>query len=319
MAEEQKIKKVEEETDKKPGEVDGEGDESNATRAARKRADLEPAAVSSETQIQLIDVSLINVPRERVTSVWTPELEQEFIASVQSKGILKPLDLIDINGAFWLTDGLHRILAAEKLRMQKVPCRIKKGGIEDLLIENIIMNRQRGKSNPAQEAETLAYLVNNRKFPLENASKQMGFSLAWARKLLRLATLPDEAKDLLKHGKIPVTGAFYIVDLPTPQEQLSVSRDAALYNYSAYQIKARVASLLNPDHEPEEGGYTFNSKGTPNKIPIRCRFCGDTLPDVGKQYIWVCGKCEALAADLLKGYHQALAQGPPQPEGPPHA
>jgi len=267
----------------------------------------------SPQQIQLIDVSLINVPRERVTSVWTPELEQEFLESVRSKGILKPLDLIDINGAFWLTDGLHRILAAEKLNMQKVPCRIKKGSIEDLLIENIIMNRQRGKSNPAQEAETLAYLVNNRRFPLENASKQMGFSLAWARKLLRLAGLPEEAKDLLKHNKIPVTGAFYIVDLPTPQEQLSVARDAALYNYNAYQIKARVSSLLNPDIEPEQGSYTFNSKGAPNKIPIRCRFCGDTLPNVGKQYIWVCSKCEELAASLIKGYFEALTEAHSNP------
>jgi len=309
MSEEQDFKKVEEESDKTPGETDGEGDESNANLAAAETPGSSQPGVSSETQIQLMDISLINVPRERVTSVWTPELQDEFLESIRSKGILKPLDLIDINGAYWLTDGLHRILAAEQLNIQKVPCHIKKGSIEDLLIENIIMNRQRGKSNPAQEAETLAYLVTKRRFPIENASKQMGFSLGWARKLLRLATLPDEAKDLLKHGKIPVTGAFYIVDLPTPQEQLSVSRDAALYNYNAYQIKSRVASLLNPDVEPPQGGYEFNSKGAPKKVPIRCQFCGDELPDVGKQYIWVCGDCEALAADLIKSYHQALTQG----------
>lgn len=303
---EQNLKNSEEETDKNPEETDGEGDESNATAAAQKGADSETISESTATQIRMVDINLINVPRERVTSVWTPELQQEFIQSIQAKGILKPLDLIDINGAFWLTDGLHRILAAEKLGIPKVPCHIKKGSLEDLLIENIIMNRQRGKSNPAQEAETLAYLVNNRRFPLENAAKQMGFSLPWARKLLKLATLPEETKDLLKHGKIPVTGAFYIVDLPTPQEQLSVARDAALYNYSAYQVKTRVGNLLNPDVTPAEGSYTFNSKGKPNKIPIRCRFCGDELPDVGKQYIWVCRDCESLAADLIKRYRTAL-------------
>lgn len=310
---EENSKNTEEDTDKTPRETDGEGDESNATKGELTKKGSEISSESSETQIQLIDISQINVPRERVTSVWTPELETEFLESVRSKGILKPLDLIDINGAYWLTDGLHRILAAEKLKFSLVPCRVKKGSIEDLLIENIIMNRQRGKSNPAQEAETLAYLVQNRMFPIENAAKQMGFSLGWARKLLRLAGLPDEAKDLLKHGKIPITGAFYIVDLPTPQEQLSVAQDAALYNYSAYQIKARVASLLNPDVPPPEGSYSFNSKGAPNKVPIRCRFCAHELPDVGKQYIWVCGDCEKLAADLLKRYFEALNEATSKP------
>ncbi|RLC85631.1 MAG: hypothetical protein DRJ03_11175, partial [Chloroflexi bacterium] len=277
------------------------------------------AEMETVENIVMVPIEKINVPRERVTSVWSPELEEEFLESIKTKGILKPLDLMEVEGELWLVDGLHRLLAAEKLGIPKVPARIKKGSIETLLIENIIVNRQRGKSNPAQEAECLAFLVYKRRFPLENAAKQLGLSPSWAKKLLKISTLPDEIKDLIKHGKIPVTGAFYIADLPSATEQIQLARDAANWNYSVEQIKARVAQLLNPDLEPQQGSYTFTSNGKPQKIPLRCRYCGKELPDYGKQYIWICTECEQLAADLIQSYKQALTQiqqqkQPAQPE-----
>jgi ParB/RepB/Spo0J family partition protein len=262
----------------------------------------------------MVALERILVPKERVTSVWDPEIEKEFEESMKSKGILEPIRLLDVEGQLWLIDGLHRLLKAEQLHFSHVPAIIKKGTVEDLLIENLIVNRQRGRSNPAQEAEVLAYLINQRHYPLETAAKSMSLSVDWARKLYKIARLPEEIKDYLKAGKIPVTGSVYLVDLENPQEQISVARDAAKYDYTAYQIKARVGQLLNPDKEPEQGGYAFAQNGTPQRIPLRCRFCGAELPDVGKQYIWICGGCEKDAAELLHEYHDALKK--PIPTGP---
>lgn len=266
-------------------------------------------------QIVSVEIQRINVPKERVTSVWTPEQEEEFEKSVQAKGILEPVQLLDINGEIWLTDGLHRLGIAEKLGLSRVPAIIKKGSLEDLLIENLIRNRQRGKSNPAQEADVLNYLVRVRGFPLENAAKQIGLSDDWAKKLLKISTLPDEIKDYIKLGQIPVTGAFYLADLTSASDQISVAKDAVSYGYTAYQIKARVTQKLNPDYQPEEGETAFTKNGKPTRIPIRCRFCAAELPDTGKQYVWVCGDCEALAAEMLTSYREELkkqTQKPPE-------
>jgi ParB/RepB/Spo0J family partition protein len=272
-----------------------------------------PAVESQEKgierqQIVTLDISEINVPRERVTAVWEAAQEEEFHNSIKAKGILEPVAVMQIDGEYWLIDGLHRIQEAEKLGLTKIAAIVKDGKTEDLLIENLIRMRQRGKSNPAQEADVLMFLVTARNFPLDTAAKQMGLSLDWAKKLLKIATLPEEVKDHIKVGKIPVTGAFYIADLPNAGEQLSVARDAALYSYNAYQIKARVGQMLNPDREPEEGSFTFTPNGAPKKIPLRCRFCAAELPDVGKQYVWVCSECEELAADLLPNYRKALKE-----------
>lgn len=259
-------------------------------------------------KVIMVPTDKISIPRERVTAVFDAGLEEEFFESVKSKGILTPVTLLDVEGELWLIDGLHRIQAAERLKISQVPALVHKGTIDDLLIENLISIRQRGKSNPAQEADVLAYLVQKRNYPVETAAKNMGLSLDWARKLIKISTLPEEIKDLIKNGKIPVTGAFYLPDLPTPQDMVNVAQDAAFYGYTAYQIKSRVGTVLNPDVEPEQGDYKFTQNGTPQRIPIRCRFCGAELPDTGKQYIWVCAGCEKDAADLLKDYRQALKQ-----------
>jgi len=288
--------------------------EQNSKKVEKPMAET-PRPESSDVpqQIVMVDVSQINVPKERVTSVWDPEIEEEFEKSIKAKGILEPVQLLEIDGGLWLTDGLHRLLIAEKLGISQVPAIVKEGSLEDLLIENLIRNRQRGKSNPAQEADVLDYLVRVRGFPMENASKQLGLSLDWAKKLLKIATLPDEIKDYLKRAQIPVTGAFYIADLSSASDQISVARDAVTYGYTAYQIKARVTQKINPDFTPAEGETTFTQNGKPTRIPITCRFCAKELPDTGKNYVWICPDCEELARDLLTGYQKALKETQSQP------
>ena len=260
-----------------------------------------------------VPVDKILVPRERVTSVYDAALQEEFEESVRSQGVKDDVILWLIKGDLWLDDGLHRLQVAEKLGIPTVPAKIQKGTLDDLLMSNLVHARQRGKSNPAQEADVIAFLVQNRGFPLNMAAAKMGMSKAWARKLLKISVLPDQVKTLIQQGKIPVTGAFYIADLPNATQQLAVATDAANYKYDAYQVKTRVRDLLNPDVEPQEGEYKFNANGRPERIPTRCRFCQKELPDTGKSYVWVCTDCEKTAVELLRSYRTALNEATSNP------
>jgi len=265
--------------------------------------------MSEPEKIEYVPISEISVPRERVTSVWDPAIAEEFMESVKAKGILEPVTLMRIGQELWLIDGLHRIQAAESLGIEKVPARVIAGSLEELLIQNIIRNRQRGKSNPAQEAEVLALLVDKKGFPLEMAAAQMGMSDGWAKKLLKISTLPDQVKDQLKHGKIPVTGAVYLADLPRPEDRVSVARDAEFYNYTAEQIRRRVWQIINPDVEPEPGEITFKPTGEPAKVPLTCHFCGAVL--TGRDsYVWTCANCLGLARDTIEYYHKHYLRKP---------
>lgn len=272
--------------------------------------------MSAEPRTELVDIDRINVPRERVTSVWDPAMEEEFMESVKVKGILEPPTCMEIDSQLWLIDGLHRLQAAEALHMTQILVRIIPGSLEELLIQNIIRNRQRGKSNPAQEAEVLQVLVEKKGFSLTMAAHQLGMSETWAKKLMKIATLPQEVKDLLKIGRLPVTGAVYLTDLPRDEDRAAVARDAEFYKYNADQIKRRVWQILNPDVEPEPGETTFDAKGKPARVPLTCHFCGRILEDKDS-YVWTCAECLSLARETIEYYHKTYAPKPPDTQPPP--
>lgn len=304
-------------TDKSP-EKDHEGAPSRVASAGTRTRPLPGDLEDVDPSVSYaVPVSMINVPKERVTAVYDAALEEEFYNSVESQGVKDDVQLWLIQGSLWLDDGLHRILAAEKLGFPTVPAKIQKGSVADLIMSNIVHARQRGRSNPAEEADAISKLVNELHFPLSTAAAKMGMSNNWALKLLKISWLPLQIKDLLKDGRLPVTGAFYIADLPNAHSQLKVASNAATWGYSVEQIKAAVGQELNPDVEPQEGEYKIEPTGRPTRIPLRCHFCRKELPGHGKQYVWCCDECEKLAASLLRDYYKALAeierQTPPSP------
>jgi ParB family chromosome partitioning protein len=269
--------------------------------------------MSTNEVVQDVPLDKIIVPRERVTSVWDPALAEEFIESVKSKGVLEPITLMQVDDELYLIDGLHRLEAVEKMGVKTIRAIIKPGTIDDLLLENIIRNRQRGKSNPSQEAEVLQVLVEKRGIPLETAAHTLGMTPTWAKKLLRIAKLPDRVKDLLKHGKIGVGSAVHISMLEDPTKELDVANDAAHFGYTEEQTKFRVLALLKEGFEPGPGEYDFTPEGIPSKVPIRCYGCGQNI-DPGKttqKYVWLCDQCLELSQQFFSTYWR------PEPEPSP--
>jgi len=59
---------------------------------------------------------------------------------------------------------------------------------DQLLITNLIVNRQRGKSNPAQEAMILKKLIDEYNYDLDKAAQMLGMSRSTADKYYRIAT-----------------------------------------------------------------------------------------------------------------------------------
>jgi len=270
-----------------------------------------PAAVSSKETFELVPLDAITVPRDRVTSVMDGPLAEELEESIRSQGVLEPISLMRIGEELWLVDGLHRIQIAEQLGIKELRAVIKDGTPQDLVIENIVRSRQRGRSNPAQEAEMLLFLTAKQNWPLEAACKRMGLSESWAKKLLVIAQLPEEIKDHIKHQRLSVSGAFHLAVLHDSTQQLQVAEDAVRWKYTAEQVKARVVTLLTEGFTPEPGDTTFSPEGAPSRVPLRCWGCNQELPKDAK-YAWMCQSCLEIGGEFFRRYH-----APEPPAAPP--
>ncbi|MEM3152753.1 MAG: ParB/RepB/Spo0J family partition protein [Candidatus Nitrosocaldus sp.] len=258
------------------------------------------------TKIYHVAVDLIQVPDVRITSVFDAVTEQEFIDSIKVHGIKEPLSVKLIDNKLVLVDGLHRLLTAKHLNYRTVPCRIEKGDLGTVLIENVITARQRGRENAAQTAEVVRALIDDLHYDFKVVQRLLSLSETYCRRLYKVASLADEIKDYIKQGKISVTAAYHLTNLTRVEDQLQVARDAAIWGYTEEQVKARVAAVLNPD-QTDEQAYTFTPAGKPEVVLPKCFICREEIKGIAV-YKWFHDSCIANLESTLQSSEDGKVQ-----------
>ena len=233
--------------------------------------------VRKEEVVQ-VEVDKILIPEERVTSIMDEEILYELEQSIKEHGILQPLQLADVDGRLVLIDGLHRLMIAKKLRMKTVPCIIKKMSEDQLLITNLIMNRQRGRSNPAQEALVLKKLVDEYKHDFDEAARLLGMSRSTADKYYRIATYcSQKVLDYLSRGLLSVGCAYWLSYVEDKAKQDEIADNAIRWGYTVDQCKAAALAATRPEVETP---YIIMPTGEIKPRPVPVYPCGKEVePD----------------------------------------
>jgi ParB family chromosome partitioning protein len=250
--------------------------------------------------VRQVPVDQIQVPQDRVTSVFDPEILQELEESIKERGIRVPLSCLEVNGVIWLIDGLHRLQIAKKLGMKTVPCIVRKGEEADLYVENLIMNRQRGRSNPAEEAKLIRKLKDEFGWPWKEISKRLGLSIVTVKDLYDVSFLPEEVLDLIKHGKLGITKAKLLCQVPDPRDQVKLANMIVMYGYTESQAKLAIEEYLKALAElPAPPAPTL--KRPEAESWIYCEICSRPMKET-PSYHWICDDCWNM---LMKAIHEA--------------
>lgn len=265
---------------------------------------------------RMVPLASIKIPELRVTSVMDEDMMREITDSIRSQGILQPLQVEDIEGELWLIDGLHRMMAARDIGLTEVPCMVTRGTTEGVLVKNLVVNRQRGKTNPAEEAQLIRSLMENGDIPLEKIARVSGLSVGWTRKLYDLAFLPPSVLGLVAIGKLGITHALELLALKDETMQKEVAEQAVSWRYTVEQVKIRVATLLQPAFVPSPGSTQFDSRGAPSRVPILCFTCRRDMGDA-PSYVFICGDCQQMTVEFYREYQALVAadavRAPPAP------
>jgi len=236
-----------------------------------------------------VEVDKIKVPPERVTSVFEPDILEEFKESVKQSGIKVPLLLMEVNGELWLIDGLHRLQAAKELGIKTVPAVIKHGDQADLMVENLIANRMRGRSNPAQEALLIKKLHDEQKWSWKEISRRLGMTPFTVKMYYELCSLPQQVLELVGMGKLSPRKAHMLLQIPDPRDQVKAAEDIVKYNYTEGQTKELVEHYLSAYMETPE------QPQVPLKRPeaeswMHCELCNEPMKEKAT-YHWVDDGC----------------------------
>jgi len=219
-----------------------------------------------------LEVDKIQVPEERVTSVVDDEIMLELEESIKQHGILQPLQVARVNDQYVLIDGSHRLQVAQKLGMKTVPTIIKEMTEDELLVANLIVNRQRGKSNPAQEAMILKKLVDEYGYDFDKAAQMLGMGRATADRYYKIASNASQrVLEYLGQGVIGVGCAYWLSYIEDKDKQNEAADNAVRWGYTVDQCKAAAMSAISPS---EETPYVIMPTGEIKPKPIPVYPCG---------------------------------------------
>lgn len=127
-------------------------------------------------------------------------------SSIRSRGVLQPLIVNQVRGAYLVTDG-HRRLAAAKLAMvPAVPCLVTSGAGPRDVIATMCAAAMHQELTPLEQARAFERL-RSEGMSTKDVALSTGYSPKLVRQRLLLLTLPDEAQDLLEQGTLTVTAA----------------------------------------------------------------------------------------------------------------
>lgn len=141
--------------------------------------------------------------------------------SIKEKGVLVPIILRSVQNKPYLYEivaGERRYRAAQRAGLSEIPALVKtlsdKNAMEIALIENV----QRENLNPIEEAEGFKNLMEKCQYSLEDVSRLIGKSVSYIRNLMRINSLPESVKELIKAGKISASHARTIAVSDNPEQ-----------------------------------------------------------------------------------------------------
>jgi ParB family chromosome partitioning protein len=152
-------------------------------------------------------------PRKR----FAPEDLNDLAESVKEKGVLQPILVRPVKGeanAYEIVAGERRWRAAQMAKLHDVPVVVREMSDVESLEIAIIENIQRADLNAIEEAAAYDELIRSFKYTQEQVAKEVGKSRPHIANTLRLLTLPEAVRAMLRDGRLTAGHARTLIGLP---------------------------------------------------------------------------------------------------------
>ncbi len=178
---------------------------------------------------------------------WQPrrDFDEESLAalaaSIKEKGLIQPITVRnrENDGSFEyeLVTGERRLRAAKLAGLTVIPSIITTYSDDNMAEMALIENLQREDLNPIEEGEAYQTLIDTYALSVNDMAERVGKSRSYVANILRLASLADEVKTLLREKKLTVGQARPLLGLESAEEQIRLAEEILESGMSAREIE----------------------------------------------------------------------------------
>jgi ParB family chromosome partitioning protein len=190
---------------------------------------------------------------------------RELALSIRQRGLIQPIivrPLPNVPGAFEIVAGERRWRAAQRAELHEVPVVVVEIDDQTAAEYAVIENIQRTDLTPLEEAEGYSQLISEFKYRHEDLSHLIGKSRVHVTNMLRLLSLPEDIKELLRTKQITAGHARALMTVENPS---AVARQVVEKGLSVRQVEAIAQD--ERDREDEWGYVQPRQRARKDKDP----------------------------------------------------
>ena len=182
---------------------------------------------SEETIIpQKLPLSEIEPNRKQPRKTFSEEALNALAQSIAEHGIIQPLIVRPYGGSYQIVAGERRWRAAKIAGLKEVPVRIMEFSDEQTMQIALIENLQREDLNPIEEALGYQQLIDTFGMKQDEVAQKVGKARSSITNSLRLLTLPDDIKIMVRDGILSVGHCKVLIGVPDEERQRELAQKA---------------------------------------------------------------------------------------------
>lgn len=168
---------------------------------------------------QKLKISEIEPNKKQPRKTFHEEGLNALAESILEHGIIQPLTVRPYGGVYQIVAGERRWRAAKIAGLKEVPVRIMELSDEQTMQIALIENLQREDLNPIEEALGYQQLIDTFHMKQEEVAKRVGKARSSVANSLRLLSLPDGVKVLVRDGALSAGHSKVLTGIADPERQ----------------------------------------------------------------------------------------------------
>ena len=206
--------------------------------------------------IARIDVENVRPNPFQPRAEFDPETLAELTRSIVEKGVIQPITVRRVDGAYQLVTGERRLRAAQNAGLAQIPAYIIAVESDEEMLElALIENIQRDTLNPIEIAHAYKRLIDECHLTQEEVADKVGKDRTTVANFIRLLKLPPEIQVGVRKNLITMGHARALITIPSEAMQVRIYKKIVDAGLSVRKVELLAKSAGKPaEHSPRKAG-----------------------------------------------------------------
>lgn len=204
-------------------------------------------------QVQEISLDDIRPNPYQPRKTFDEEALKELADSIQLNGVFQPIILrqSSVKG-YEIIVGERRVRASRLAGKESIPAIVREFDEQAMIEIAVIENLQREDLSPLEEAEAYQMMSDKLKLTQAQVAERVGKSRPYIANYLRLLTLPEDVKLLLRNGDLTMGQARTLLGLKDQKQMSELAKRVVQDGITVRQLELLVQQMTEPTETKEK-------------------------------------------------------------------